>query len=44
MLEWAGRSVAMANAVDEAKEIADELTASNSEFGVAQVIESLLAP
>lgn len=43
MLEWAGRSVAMANAVDEAKEIADELTASNSEFGVAQVIESLLA-
>ncbi|MBT5137597.1 MAG: HAD family phosphatase [Acidimicrobiaceae bacterium] len=44
MLNWAGRSVAMANAVDEAKEIADELTASNSEFGVAQVIESLLAP
>jgi Cof subfamily protein (haloacid dehalogenase superfamily) len=43
MLEWAGRSVAMANGVAEAKDAADELTSSNAEFGVAQVIESLLA-
>ncbi len=43
MLEWAGRSYAMANAVAEAKDSADELTLSNTEFGVAQVIESLLA-
>lgn len=43
MLGWAGRSIAMANAVPEAKAVADEVTVSNSEFGVAQVIESLLA-
>lgn len=43
MLEWAGRGIAMANAVDAAKELADEVTASNVDFGVAQVIESLLS-
>jgi len=43
MLEWAGRSYAMANAVPEAKDHADEVTLSNAEFGVAEVIESLLA-
>ena len=42
MLEWAGRSVAVANAHAEVIEIADEVTASNDEAGVAQVLERLL--
>lgn len=44
MLEWAGRSVAVANAHAEVIEIADEVTASNDEAGVAQVLERLLEP
>jgi Cof subfamily protein (haloacid dehalogenase superfamily) len=42
MLEWAGRSVAVANAHAEVLVIADEVTASNDEGGVAQVLERLL--
>ena len=42
MLEWAGRSVAVANAHAEVIEIADEVTASNDAGGVAQVLERLL--
>ena len=42
MLEWAGRSVAVANAHAEVMEIADEVTTSNDEGGVAQVLERLL--
>ena len=42
MLEWAGRSVAVANAHAEVIAIADEVTASNDEGGVAQVLERLL--
>ena len=42
MLEWAGRSVAVANAHADVIAIADEVTASNDEGGVAQVLERLL--
>jgi hypothetical protein len=43
MLEWAGRSVAVANAHSEVIAIADEVTASNDQGGVAEVLEQLLA-
>jgi hydroxymethylpyrimidine pyrophosphatase-like HAD family hydrolase len=43
MLRWAGRGVAVANAVPEVLAAADEITASNDDDGVAQVIERLLA-
>lgn len=43
MLEWAGRSWAVANAVPAALEAAGNRAPSNAEDGVAQVIESLLA-
>ena len=41
MLEWAGRGIAMANAPDEVKDVADEITSTNTEFGVARVLEEL---
>jgi Cof subfamily protein (haloacid dehalogenase superfamily) len=40
MLRWAGTSVAMANAIEEVKELADIQTLSNSEDGVAYYLES----
>jgi Cof subfamily protein (haloacid dehalogenase superfamily) len=43
MLHWAGRSWAVANAVEEAKQAATGVTATNDEDGVAQVIEELFA-
>ncbi|MBU8807720.1 Cof-type HAD-IIB family hydrolase [Mycolicibacterium goodii] len=39
MLSWAGRGVAMGNAHPEAKAAADEVTTTNSEDGVASVLE-----
>jgi Cof subfamily protein (haloacid dehalogenase superfamily) len=39
MLAWAGRSVGMANAHPEVLEAVDEVTVSNDEDGVAQVLE-----
>jgi Cof subfamily protein (haloacid dehalogenase superfamily) len=39
MLRWSGHGVAMANAHPAALEAADEITAPNSEDGVAQVLE-----
>lgn len=39
MLGWAGHGVAMANAHDDLLAVADEVTAPNSEDGVAQVLE-----
>lgn len=39
MLSWAGHGVAMANAHDDLLAVADEVTAPNSEDGVAQVLE-----
>jgi len=41
MLAWAGRGVAVANAHPEVLAIADEVTASNDDDGVAIVLESL---
>lgn len=43
MLEWAGRSYAVANAHPEVLAAADSVTASNDEDGVAVVLESILA-
>lgn len=42
MLRWAGRGVAMGNALPEVVEIADEVTSTNDEDGVAVVLERLL--
>ncbi|MCD6640620.1 MAG: Cof-type HAD-IIB family hydrolase [Nocardioides sp.] len=42
MLRWAGRGVAVANAVREAIIAADEVTGSNADDGVAAVLERLL--
>lgn len=42
MLLWAGLGVAMANAKSEAKEVADFITSSNDEDGVAEVLEAVL--
>ncbi len=44
MLAWAGLGVAMANSAPEALAVADLLTYSNEEDGVARVLESWLAP
>lgn len=41
MLRWAGHGVAMANAHPELKAVADEVTLSNDEDGVAAVLERL---
>jgi Cof subfamily protein (haloacid dehalogenase superfamily) len=43
MLAWAGRGIAVANAHAEVLAIADEVTASNDEDGVALVLEQLTA-
>ena len=42
MIEYAGLGVAMANAVDAVKEVADFITLSNEEDGVAYVIEKFI--
>ena len=42
MLEWAARGVAVANAHEDVLAIADEVTASNDDDGVALVVERLL--
>ena len=41
MLRWAGRSWAVANAAQEAKDAATGITAGNDEDGVAQIVEEL---
>ncbi|MFI6207216.1 HAD family hydrolase [Streptomyces sp. NPDC051041] len=43
MFAWASRGVAMANAHAELKAVADEVTSSNEEDGIAVVLERLLA-
>jgi HAD superfamily hydrolase (TIGR01484 family) len=43
MFAWSDRGVAMANAHAELKAVADEVTASNDEDGIAVVLERLLA-
>jgi Cof subfamily protein (haloacid dehalogenase superfamily) len=42
MLEWAGRSIAVANAHPDVIEVADEVTESNEEDGVALALERLV--
>jgi len=42
MLEWAGRSYAVANGHPDVHAVADEVTVSNDEDAVALLIESLL--
>ena len=39
MLSWAGRGVAVANAHPDVLAIADEVTSSNDDDGVAEVLE-----
>ncbi|MFF7179814.1 HAD-IIB family hydrolase [Streptomyces sp. NPDC008121] len=43
MFGWAARGVAMANAHEELKAVADEVTSSNEDDGIAVVLERLLA-
>jgi hypothetical protein len=43
MLEWAGRSYAVANAHPAVLEVADEVVGSNDEDAVAELIESVLS-
>jgi hydroxymethylpyrimidine pyrophosphatase-like HAD family hydrolase len=43
MFGWAAHGVAMANAHDELKAVAHEVTASNDDDGIAVVLEHLLA-
>jgi hydroxymethylpyrimidine pyrophosphatase-like HAD family hydrolase len=42
MFAWSSYSVAMANAHGELKAVADEVTSSNEEDGIAVVLERLL--
>jgi hydroxymethylpyrimidine pyrophosphatase-like HAD family hydrolase len=42
MFLWAAHGVAMANAHGELKSVADELTLSNEDDGVAVVLERML--
>jgi Cof subfamily protein (haloacid dehalogenase superfamily) len=44
MLQWAGWGVAVANAHPEVLEVVDEVTASNDDDGVAQVLERWFLP
>ena len=44
MLAWAGRAVAVANAHPEVLALVNEVTASNDEDGVAQVLEEVFGP
>ncbi|GGP70114.1 HAD family hydrolase [Streptomyces abikoensis] len=44
MFGWAAHGVAMANAHPELKAVADEVTASNEEDGIAVVLERLFGP
>ncbi|MGH8921949.1 MAG: HAD family hydrolase, partial [Actinomycetes bacterium] len=42
MLRWAGRGVAMGNAHPSLLDVADEVTGSNADDGLAQVLERYL--
>ena len=42
MIEWAGTGVAMGNAVDEVKTVAQMVTANNNEDGIAVALDKLL--
>jgi len=42
MVKYAGIGVAMENAVDEVKQVADYVTDSNNEDGIAKVVEKFV--
>lgn len=42
MLKYAGLGIAMANAMEETKKIADYITESNDDHGVAKAIEKFV--
>lgn len=42
MIEYAGTGVAMGNAIDELKTLADEVTGTNNEDGIADILEERL--
>lgn len=42
MLEYAGLGIAMANAMEETKALADYITDSNNDDGVAKAIEKFV--
>ncbi|MEM8705092.1 MAG: HAD-IIB family hydrolase [Actinomycetota bacterium] len=42
MIEWAGRGIAMGNAEEAVKDVADEVTSTNADFGVARILEELV--
>ncbi|MEO0492747.1 MAG: Cof-type HAD-IIB family hydrolase [Actinomycetota bacterium] len=42
MIEWAGRGIAMGNAEEAVKDVADEVTSANVDFGVARILEELI--
>ncbi|MFE7928786.1 HAD family hydrolase [Streptomyces sp. NPDC057456] len=42
MFAWASRGVAMANAHEELKAVADEVTTSNDDDGIAETLESMM--
>ena len=42
MLEYAGMGIAMENAMEETKKLADYITASNDDHGVALAIEKFI--
>ena len=42
MIEYAGIGVAMQNAVDELKQVADKVTLSNDEDGIAHILDDLI--
>ena len=43
MLRWAGRGIAMGQASDDVKAVADRVTASNADHGVAVALEEVVA-
>ena len=43
MIELAGAGVAMGNAIDELKSVADMVCGTNNEDGIASALEELLA-
>lgn len=42
MISWAGMGVAMGNAVDAVKKVADRIGPTNDEHGVARVLAELV--
>jgi len=43
MIDYAGTGVAMGNAIDQLKSIADEITDTNNEDGISRILEERLS-